>query len=497
MWRLDLFRYLERWNCGGIVLGLSPAFVIAGVTVIYMVIKGRLIFYATRHIIRAGTGRRQWFKCFINGLAHVFSAFCLAITQVVVVNLTGFIVSSGYTLSRSCGELDKAMLDFIKLPFLGILIFAAACLTAPIVVGKHTREPGPLVRKWAILHMMWRIWHSFHRLLMAVIGIWSDRMLLSHEVIKNAMILDDDPNDPSNYHMLALSLSGRQASLFWLVFPLGMLLTKLQDAFNYPPLFTICKRPPDNPWLNEFPCIEKKEDGRLVGPTVASLIKGDKERRRRELKRSQLLRARKRRERLGLPVNDDASVSDGASLSSVELQDLEENDSDHEKPYDSIGFSECEYSVSDEEDQELLDIAPKSNADNDDKPVKVDAYSRVQLDLQWGIFHRIPLVLASLTMYSGIIGLLLTASQSFLAMILLGLLIEMFVLVEWGLVSNWDYITNLGNEDPPQSHTYLVQKKRLLRNHIESHLHEHKPKGPAPSDVLDYRDYLDNFKDEL
>jgi hypothetical protein len=316
---INLPEIMGGWNCGGAVYLALPLMLFAAMVVVYFALQKNFLVVVSigiKSLARPKDGKeREFLKAVAERVSDVSTAICLFVMQSLIATLSGFVITSLLSASRSCSSLDKVLLVVswpismviaVVCAFGALIIFAGRNLTVwaqPADDGYNLSEmiqeladtaaDDDLDGEDALRALQLTQWYptgkeyfclsrgsSWHpkkwkksawplRMLVTRVlrGVWNMYhafcriVLCTFGVWTNASVIAFDvlksaylfnfEGNDDNQHANIIALLGQANGLFWLIIPYGVFLTKLQEIVNAPPVFTFCTINP-TPWRDDF-----------------------------------------------------------------------------------------------------------------------------------------------------------------------------------------------------------------------------------------------------
>ncbi|KNC53417.1 uncharacterized protein AMSG_08923 [Thecamonas trahens ATCC 50062] len=217
------------WNCGGTLLLSFPWILAAFMALFGVVLQRDLLLWVSIRILgyRPCTGRIG--TMMFHGVSALLQAILFYMLQVVILMLPQVLVGM-WSISRTCSAVDKQMADIMFYANIGIMVI---CFFIILVTFSGRPEN---VGKWGIFTPVVVVIGAVKRLLMLSFGIWTPSLISSYSVLERALEFDDDPDDDDQKHENVLVVLGKSRSLIWMMLPVTIVLAKLAETINNPPL---------------------------------------------------------------------------------------------------------------------------------------------------------------------------------------------------------------------------------------------------------------------
>ena len=226
------FQDAVEWNCGGTLLLLFPWLILIVMAVFAIILERDLLLWVAIRFLghRPKSAGRVGLMLFAAASALLTSVL-LYIVQLFVLILPS-ILQGMWSVERSCSSVDNQMMLYM---FIGNLVITVIAFV--ILLVSFAGRPTGSVAKLGILAPVAVILGSLRRLVYLTFGIWTNRLIESYSIRERAIEFDDDIEDDDTQEERVLSIMGRSRALIWLVAPMCIVLAKLSETVNNPPLF--------------------------------------------------------------------------------------------------------------------------------------------------------------------------------------------------------------------------------------------------------------------
>lgn len=137
------------------------------------------------------------------------------------------IVQSVWGIKRSCNDFDAQLVPigkYVCYAFVVLLLYFSILVFA----GIRDLSLKGLTIGWL---------NDARKLLMLTGGVWTPGTVEKFEVVARADKFNRDEYDNESAQEMVMKLQGQSRGLMWMAVPYGVLLTKLCEAVNHPPIF--------------------------------------------------------------------------------------------------------------------------------------------------------------------------------------------------------------------------------------------------------------------
>jgi len=214
-----------KWNCGGALSMFSPVAILLGATVLIVILQKDYFLRFALSLRGSKAGSSTAVRKIRGAVAALISTALLYILQTAIIILAQ-VVASTWNIKRSCSAEDKVLVDvgrYLCIVFIVLLFYVAVLLFAGIKeINSHTMIAGWFSGLWALLQLTF--------------GIWTRDTVARFDIVERAHSFDLDENKEINPEEAVMELQGGSRGLMWTAFPIGIVLTKLTEYVNAPPM---------------------------------------------------------------------------------------------------------------------------------------------------------------------------------------------------------------------------------------------------------------------
>jgi hypothetical protein len=214
-----------KWNCGGALSMFSPVVILLGAIVLIVILQKDYFLRFALSLRGSKAGSSKLSRKIRGAIAAVISTMLLYILQSAIIVLTQ-VVASTWNIKRSCSAEDKVLVDvgrYLCIIFIVLLFYVAVLIFAGIKqINSHT-----LIAGW---------FSGLFALLQLTVGIWTRDTVARFDIAERARSFDLDENKEINPEEAVMELQGGSRGLMWTAFPVGIVLTKLTEMINAPPV---------------------------------------------------------------------------------------------------------------------------------------------------------------------------------------------------------------------------------------------------------------------
>ncbi len=239
--KLTFVGWLQRsWTCGGSIVLLAPFAVILLTVVLRRVLGRDLLLILSISVGSFKAGKNSVVKLLIGAVSSLLTVFCLYVTQLLLVGLHSLVVAT-FVQKRSCSKVDRIAIQYSK-------VIVSVCVAILVLTNFYLFAGSPKLgnnsnsKFGALMVRVFGLIGGSVRIVLLTLGLWPQRAIEAHSINFRASKFDDDDEDDDTKHLEVLSITGSSRGLIWMVVPMTLVLAKLAEAVNTPPIFVLSKQ---------------------------------------------------------------------------------------------------------------------------------------------------------------------------------------------------------------------------------------------------------------
>jgi hypothetical protein len=230
---IDIFDWIgDEWACGGSIALAVPLLSLALTFLLKFILGRDLLLILGVSVGAFKQGANVFVKLLITAGSKLLVVVALYSLQIMLVLSTSAVVRV-FQSERSCSYIDSIAFRLAR-------VIVIVTISLFVLLNFYNFAGGtPNVQKSKVATFVARIFGLIPgsiRIVLLTFGIWTSHTATAHAISFRAERFDDDPEDEDEKHLETLSTTGASRSLIWMAVPFTILLAKVAEATNSPPI---------------------------------------------------------------------------------------------------------------------------------------------------------------------------------------------------------------------------------------------------------------------